>query len=1059
MNNPCTFRQKLCLLFFFASLFPVFQSHAQCPAPQYAGNVTVTQVTCPGNGKIEVSLVSPAVTAPDVYQFALFTADGQEVKSWQSDSTLRNLDPGSYYVYVRRVCASGVSDTLRLYASLVSLYRPVQLYGVYPSNAINCCNGNIYVDAFELSAISLVNSLNAPDIPANYVRPKQTNDPQFLNLCAGTYYVRIYDACDNYITRSVDIGLETRTYTASDISRRRISCDTLQFDYQISNTAFPGTTWIEWPDGTADTSRAIYNSTQYGQVSAHLSKLSTAYNPALPFPSSVPAWPVSVKIGFRDDCGTVTRYDRQIAEPGVLQARIEQYDGTRCDSVTYMVYLSNGPWGQFTSWAYTGKNVTYSVDGGTTWAPLENAAGTNRFTVHRGQTYNVLFAFCGDTLSQTLTVPDAPPFLVSAAQLRGTGCEADIYAGAANPTGTLKVEMIQAPAGVSPFPTGTPTTPGSSTYVFKNLPFGTYTFRITDSSANCFRSEEVSATLQQVPLGIKLRAENVLACKDRARIGFYPTGNGGNTISDDRPMIVKVLQQPAGAGIPATFTVTDWHEGVYFPGQLQNIIPGDYAFEFLDTTGACPRTTSASITIPPDLMLNTDFSVTYTCDGKARVTTASGYQYLSEFGQRYVQPFQGYPTISFVTPSGTVLTPMRTGMSYNFPTGQTTYEFSGLTAQTYTIRLQLPESDTLQPGCSATEKVVTLGVSPLTLNGARFLAGCAGSAQSATLTAPAQGGSGAYTYSLYQGSVAADNLVAGPQASSVFNNLNANTVYVVEVTDECGSATRLTTSTADASIPVFASSSQVCPGENVTLSLDAIPGATYQWTKNGTVLAGQNANQLSLPAVQYPADTGSYQVTITLGSCVLLSNTSRLTINCTPTPVVLIGFTAVNDGNQARLDWSTSSETKNLGFDIQRSIDGKIWERLGFVASQATGGSTNRPLKYTYRDAQVVAPTQYYRLKQIDLDGKTEFSAARSVAFSSLAWQAYPNPASRVIVLHRVSAGARVTVTDINGREFHSGEQAAEGTYRIERVPVGLYLLTVRELTGGSRSEKVFVTH
>lgn len=1040
----------ICPILLLTLFFAAGRASSQCSSPQSAGNVTATFASCPGNGAIHLSFISPAASPSGSFQFALFTPGGQLVRSWQNDSTLTNVEAGSYEIYIRQICPSGVSDTLRVAASVVSTYRPLVLYGVYPTDAVNCCNGNIYVDTYPLATYSLVNSLNAPDIPANYIRPRQT-DPQFNGLCAGTYYVRVYDECNNYQTRTTEIRLETRTYSFTASSLFRVACDSLQFDYLVASPSAPGTSWVEWPNGMADTALFIPGIPLHrGRIIAHFSRLDPAYTPSQSFPSSVNTWPVPIKVGFRDECGTITRYDYQIQKPGPLNAQMEKWS-SKCDSTEYKVSLSYG------TWPYRGKEATYSLDGGATWAPLPSSSGTFFFGIRQGQTYTVKIAVCGDTLTNTVQAAPAPPFLGTIRQLRGTGCEADIYVSGGNLLGTLSVDMIRAPAAVSPYPTGT-AMPGGQTFVFRNLPLGTYTFRLKDSSETCFRTIDGSITTEQIPLGIKLKAENFSACKNRARIGLYPTGSGGNTITDDRPLFVKVLQQPAGADIPATFSITDWRDGIYFPAQLQNMIPGDYAFAFLDTTGGCPRSTTASITLSPDLMLNSDFTVSFSCEGKARVTTASGFQYLSEYGLRYAQPFQGNATVTFLDAAGNPVSAFRAGSSFNTATAQTTLEFTGISADVRTVRLQLPEGDTLQPGCSVTRKAVTLGTPPLTLSGVRFLANCAGNAQSATLTAPARGGSGTYTYALYQGSVAPGNLVAGPQASFVFNNLNANTTYVVEVTDECGSATRFTTGTAETSIPLFVSSSLVCPGDNITFSVDSLPGASYQWTKNGTVLSGQTGHLLALSHVQTPADTGSYQVNIILGGCQLLSNSSRLQINCTPTPVVLMGFTAVNDGEKARLDWATTSETKNLGFDIQRSTDGKVWERLGFVPSQALAGTSLQPLKYRYWDPQAAAPVQYYRLKQIDLDGKTEVSSVRSVAFPHLSWQVYPNPASRAVFLHRVPAGSGISLTDLGGREVHAGRQESEGPYRIDRVPAGLYLLHVKSPEGGSRSEKILVT-
>lgn len=653
-----TSRQALRFLFLLAFALSSRWAAAQCPGPVSVALFSSSPENCPGDAYISLYQVSPAITAPSVYQFALYNTSGQEIKTWQSDSTFVNVAAGSYEVYIRRVCSTGVSDTLKYPVVAYSNYQPVQFRNINARDAVNCCNGMLTIDAFSTKYYSLVTSLNAPDIPANYIRPKQLSNV-FSDLCAGTYFVRIYDQCDNYQTRSVDISATTRTYSVSPITRKLISCDSFQFSWQISGPYTNGTTWIEWSDGTADTSAVFINRTpQYGEVSAHLSKLSSAYNPSLSFPSSIPNWPVQVKIGFRDVCGVTYRYDAEIAQPGPLELLIQQSGANRCDSVTYSAYPTYGTWSLYNSWAYTGGNVSYSIDNGTTWLQPGSPGTTTTFTIPRGQTYPILFAFCRDTISQTVSVPPPPLLTATASQLRGTGCDADISVMANNPTGAVTVSMIQAPPGVS-----VPQAPTSGS-LFSHLPFGEYTFQLKDSSENCVRTTQVSITTQQIPLKVRLMANNMETCKDRARILFAPEDVGGNTVSEGRPIFVRVTAQPAGAGVPASFVITDWDYNSYFPVQVGNIIPGDYTFEFMDSTGTCSRTTTASISVPPQLMLNTDFTATATCNGEARITTAGGYASLGQNGVISPDWFGSSAAFTFRDSLGNLIPAIRTNILY-----------------------------------------------------------------------------------------------------------------------------------------------------------------------------------------------------------------------------------------------------------------------------------------------------------------------------------------------------------------------------------------------------------
>ncbi len=93
-------------------------------------------------------------------------------------------------------------------------------------------------------------------------------------------------------------------------------------------------------------------------------------------------------------------------------------------------------------------------------------------------------------------------------------------------------------------------------------------------------------------------------------------------------------------------------------------------------------------------------------------------------------------------------------------------------------------------------------------------------------------------------------------------------------------------------------------------------------------------------------------------------------------PVELTSFTATVQGNAVHLNWSTSTETNNKGFEIERLQDSKIeilkdWELIGFVEGN---GSTTEPINYSFIDENVQPGVYQYRLKQIDFDGTFTYS-------------------------------------------------------------------------------------
>lgn len=111
-------------------------------------------------------------------------------------------------------------------------------------------------------------------------------------------------------------------------------------------------------------------------------------------------------------------------------------------------------------------------------------------------------------------------------------------------------------------------------------------------------------------------------------------------------------------------------------------------------------------------------------------------------------------------------------------------------------------------------------------------------------------------------------------------------------------------------------------------------------------------------------------------------------------PVELVSFTiSVNNNNIVSLNWKTATELNNSGFEIQRSIDGVTYNRIGFVNGS---GTTTQANSYSFIDNSPSNSKNYYRLKQIDFDGTFEYSQIVEVGIGIPATyqvsKNYPNP-------------------------------------------------------------------
>jgi hypothetical protein len=111
--------------------------------------------------------------------------------------------------------------------------------------------------------------------------------------------------------------------------------------------------------------------------------------------------------------------------------------------------------------------------------------------------------------------------------------------------------------------------------------------------------------------------------------------------------------------------------------------------------------------------------------------------------------------------------------------------------------------------------------------------------------------------------------------------------------------------------------------------------------------------------------------------------------NPSPLPVSLISFEGKRIGSQqVELTWRTAQEINNRGFEVQRSLDNQQFEAVGFV-----DGAGNSNITKSYRWTDNNPQSAYYRLKQIDFDGKFEYSRQVFVAATDdQEFKVFPNP-------------------------------------------------------------------
>ena len=175
-------------------------------------------------------------------------------------------------------------------------------------------------------------------------------------------------------------------------------------------------------------------------------------------------------------------------------------------------------------------------------------------------------------------------------------------------------------------------------------------------------------------------------------------------------------------------------------------------------------------------------------------------------------------------------------------------------------------------------------------------------------------------------------------------------------------------------------------------------------------------------------------------------------------PVTLINYTAKAEGNYAKLQWQTTSETNNKGFTIYRSGDDGQFEQIGEVPASQISDLTSHI--YNYTDKAPLTGTNYYQLVQVDKDGKATELGVRTVTFNfqPLTFNLYPNPTDNIVnVTYESGKYNKLTLSDVNGKvlqtiSLNAGESNA--TVLLGDYPTGTYLLRLSG-DGGTETKKI----
>jgi hypothetical protein len=175
-------------------------------------------------------------------------------------------------------------------------------------------------------------------------------------------------------------------------------------------------------------------------------------------------------------------------------------------------------------------------------------------------------------------------------------------------------------------------------------------------------------------------------------------------------------------------------------------------------------------------------------------------------------------------------------------------------------------------------------------------------------------------------------------------------------------------------------------------------------------------------------------------------------------------FNAKRNNSNVLLEWSTTYESLNQGFRVQRKTNNIDFEDMAFVPTQAPGGNSQIKLTYRYNEVNNFKGVSQYRIIQTDMENKIRVSETRSVAGESSKHNLviYPNPSTDGVVniIFENSRSLRDAVLcNMFGQQLKKWSSISSNTIVLDNLIPGVYHFSVINSETGEMQNAKFVVN
>ncbi len=167
----------------------------------------------------------------------------------------------------------------------------------------------------------------------------------------------------------------------------------------------------------------------------------------------------------------------------------------------------------------------------------------------------------------------------------------------------------------------------------------------------------------------------------------------------------------------------------------------------------------------------------------------------------------------------------------------------------------------------------------------------------------------------------------------------------------------------------------------------------------------------------------------------------------TALPVTFKDFIVKAVNCKALLEWKTQMEFNNSHFNVERSQDGIHFTTIATVNG---AGNSSTVRTYNYTDETPLSDKSYYRITQVDFDGKNSSTPIRSVEMhcANAVLKVYPNPATNQITIKANNAVTQVNILSSSGQSVMKyrpslSQSGGVFTMNIQSIQSGIYLVQI----------------